>query len=120
MKKKLYLFAAAAVCLMASGCGPVVTAGPDVVVGGGIYPAPIPFPPPGPNVFRPGAPNGPGFRPGFVGNVPGGPGPVIVRPGGGPGNVGPGGPGGGPGAPGGGPGNGGPVGPGGPGGPSIQ
>ena len=115
MKKKLYLLPAAGfLMLIFAGCGPVVTGGPDVVVGGGIYPAPIPVPPVGPNVFRPGAPYGPGFKPGFVGNVPGGPGPVIFNPGGGPGA-----PGGGPGGPGGGPGgSGGLGGPGGgPGGP---
>ena len=97
MKKKLLLISATSLFLLGvTACGPVVTAGPDVVVGGGIFPAPVPVPPPGPNIFRPGAPHGPGFRPGFVGNVPGGPGPVILNPGGGPG-----GPGGGPGGPGG-------------------
>ena len=128
MKKNwIFLPVAGLLLLGVTACGPVVTGGPDVVVGGGIYPAPIPVPPPGPNVFRPGAPFGPGFRPGFVGRVPGGPGPVILNPGRGPGTPAgnPGGPGGpiGPGAPGGpGPGNGpggpgGPMGPGGPGGP---
>ena len=121
MKKKWILAPVAAVmCLMASSCGPIVSGGPDVVVGGGIYPAPIPIPGPGPNVFRPGAPYGPGFRPGLgaPGNRPGGPVytpgrvPVPNNPGFGPGNPGPsgnatvspGGPGGGPGGPGGGPG----------------
>ena len=88
MKKKVLLIATAGVfCVLTVSCGPIVTGGPDVVVGGGIYPAPIPVPPPGPNIFRPGAPNGPGFqRPGApgIGN-PGGP---FGRPGG------PGGPGG--------------------------
>lgn len=77
MKRK-WIFGLVAFCLatLATGCGPIVTSGPDVVVGGGIYPAPIPVPGPGPNVFRPGAPYGPGFRPGGPGGTggPGGPG----------------------------------------------
>ena len=140
MKKKWILISCAAmvVGLLHTGCGPIVTGGPDVVVGGGIYPAPIPVPGPGPYVFRPGAPRGPGFQPGYLppqgrsggpgnpGIGPGGPGGMPGGPGGGPG--GPGGPGGGPGGmpggpggPGGGPGGPGgmPGGPGGPGGPNL-
>ena len=114
MKKNLIIGAVGVITLLLSSCGTLVTTGPGVAVGGGIYPAPIMTPPPGgPFVFRPGAPYGPGFGPG--------PGPIASPPNpggpiGGPGD-GPGGPGGmgGPGGPGG-PGSG----PGGPGGPIAE
>ena len=65
MKKRLLYLSAAIVAMFTASCGTLVTAPPDMVVGGGIYPPAIMVPPPsGPNIFRPGAPNGPGFRPG--------------------------------------------------------
>ena len=101
MKSKYLLIAAIAISgLLATGCGPLVTTGPDVAVGGGIFPAPLLTPPTGPFVYRPGAPHGPGFSPGISpsrypgrpiytpGNPgrPGGPGNVVTP--GRPGNIG--------------------------------
>lgn len=84
------LFAASGI--MITGCAPLATSGPDVVIGGGVYPAPVLFPPLGnPNAFRPGGPNGPGFMPGRPSN-PGRPNHPVFSPGnpGGPGNQPPG------------------------------
>ena len=147
MKRRYLLIPAAAILgLIATSCAPIGPGEGNIVVGGGLYPPTLLYPPPaGPNVFRPGAPNGPGFRPGSPGpnrnpvfrpggiqgpvnNRPTAPGRVPgtgVLPGGNPGGA-PGGPGGnpgggpgGPGAPGGGPGGNPGGGPGGPGGPNV-
>ena len=92
MKRNLMIISGAIglIALMVSSCGPLVTSGPDVVVGGGIYPPPVLNPPMGnPNMFRPGGPFGPGFAPGGypgrypgnnVGFIPGNPG-TPVNPG---------------------------------------
>lgn len=78
MKIKLLAISLCAVLGIAvSGCGPLVSAGPDVVVGSGIYPAPYLNPPIGPYGFRPGGPLGPGFIPGGKPPVP----PMTGKPG---------------------------------------
>ena len=68
MKKKILLIPAVTLFIgLTSACGPLVTTGPDVMVGGGIYPPPVLIPPMGnPNAFRPGGPHGPGFAPGTI------------------------------------------------------
>lgn len=64
MKRNLIILASAVVLglSISTSCGPLVTSGPDVMVGGGIYPAPVWNPPMGnPFIYRPGAPFGPGY-----------------------------------------------------------
>lgn len=68
MKRNRILIGIVAIGLLMTGCGPIVTSGPDVSIGGGIYPAPFLVPPIGPGAYRPGGPNGPGF----IHAVPGG------------------------------------------------
>ena len=70
MKRKIRLgIFSIALGLLATGCGPWVNADPDAMVGGGIYPPPVYYPPlVRPNTFRPGGPYGPGFfHPGLIG-----------------------------------------------------
>lgn len=90
MKRNLLIISGAIglIGLLATACGPLVTSGPDVMVGGGIYPAPWLNPPlNNPNMYRPGAPNGPGFIPGgYPGRPPGGN--IGIYPGRPPGNPG--------------------------------
>ena len=72
MKRNWILLMAGAILIgsLSVGCAPIGPGDGNVVVGGGVYPPPILNPPPfgpGPVIFRPGAPHGPGFMPGNPG-----------------------------------------------------
>lgn len=83
MKGRKFIFAIGTAVFFLTGCAPIVTSGPDVMIGGGIYPAPVLDPPLGypPYVFRPGGPNGPGFAPGKPSGIPGSPNRPSYKPG---------------------------------------